>query len=565
VTARVAWREAPDAILRAAGVNPAQYRILIALFRTLGERREVTGQLGLDARGMRLVTAGLWLPAAFISLLTFAPGSLRTYDLSVFGLTSFMLLLLVVLEGANTFLNPVEITVLAAQPIGNATVFAAKLTYLIAVTGRLVLALHTLPALAGLYKPQARWFYPLTHLSAAGVGGVLTALVACASFGILFRWLPVRRVRNAALWLQLGLTASPLLLNALVGWGRPLIRAVQPAVGRVEWSFLPIVWLNALAVAGQGDAPPLAPRAVVAGAAVTSAFVAYGVRSLSRGYLSRIVGVLRSSARRRAAGQWRPFGRIVALLSRGAAGQAAFGFLTCQMRRDWQFRRALVQGLPMLLLLPALVQAVRAGSPFVSEGSRLKLIGVLPEGLPLLTLMVTSVLAYSDQHRGAWIFVLAPRASLSVFARGVFWTIWGLFIAAPLVILAPLCAWHWGAGDALLFMAYSLAVSSWLLALQCLLIAGLPFASPPRSDRAAGMLSLVLFGPVAIGLGFALQSRFIFQSRMITIVVTAMAGLVAVATIMQTVASLDRTFDVDLGRIAAGGGGDARQRLTPGP
>jgi hypothetical protein len=164
--------------------------------------------------------------------------------------------------------------------------------------------------------------------------------------------------------------------------------------------------------------------------------------------------------------------------------------------------------------------------------------------------MVVSALAYTDFHRGSWIFPLVPRISLSRFAAGVVWTVWAIFIAAPIGLLTPWFAWNWGVVDALLFAAYTLAISSWLFGLQCLLIPGLPFASPPRSDRPVAMLQFILFGPIAVGIGFVLQSRFIFHSRIVTMAVAAAAALVAAATIKQTIAALDRRFDADLDRIA---------------
>jgi hypothetical protein len=377
------------------GVVPAQYQLLVDLFESLGERKELFGSLGLDRHAMRLTSLMLLLPGALFALLAFAPSPLGSYNLTVLALSSFVLLLLVVMEAANSFFNPVEVAVLAHQPIESSTYLAAKTSYLVAVVLRAEMALNGPAALAGLVKDDARWFYPFTHLTAAVGAGIFTALATCAAFGVLFRWVPASRVRSVALWLQILVVASPMLWNLAARRVREAgIWTAWRAAG-MDWSFVPLTWFNAIAVAGQAaPAVPLRWGAPV-GALVSAILIAYGVASLSARYMTRISGVLRS-ARRTRRGRRRASlgGRLTRLLSGTAAGQAAWQFLHPMMRRDWQFRRAAVQLLVLFVLAgPAVILSARRASPF--GDNRPAFIGILPELLSLLTLGLVQLLPFS--------------------------------------------------------------------------------------------------------------------------------------------------------------------------
>jgi hypothetical protein len=507
------------------GVDPRQYQALVDLFGALGKRNELVSQLGANATAMRLTSLALLIPGGFIALTALRPTSLASYNLLTVVTTALVLFLLLVMEIGEAFFNPAEAVVLAHHPIGGATYFAAKFTSLVVVVWRAELALNGPAALAGLMKPEARWFYPITHMASAWTAGICLALVTCAVFGVLARVLPSSRLRSAALWLQLGIFTLPPIIGLAI---RPLQRMAGRAslhFDTVAWSGLPSAWFNALGVLGQ-SAPvtPLGWPAAI-GMGVLAIGVAFGVRSLSADYLTRAIGVMRGgrSGRRRM-----PFdraGRLVGLLSGRPSGRAAFGFLLRMIAGDWQFRRAAMQfGVLAFISVPAVFLSSRAASPF--GPGRLSLIGLLPEFLAFFTMMICSLVAYSDQYRGAWIFQTVPAEGLRGFARGVYWSIWLPFLAMPLLVATLLYMRYWGPLDALLFGGYSLAVASLLLGLQLPLIDGLPFGRPPKPERAYMLMATIVFGPIVIGIAWVVQSRFIYQHRSTTIVA---AGVFAAA------------------------------------
>jgi hypothetical protein len=232
--------------------------------------------------------------------------------------------------------------------------------------------------------------------------------------------------------------------------------------------------------------------------------------------MTRIVGAMRATSAERRHGRrssW--LARIVRRLSGGAAGQAAYEFLTRLMRRDWQFRRGAAQLIfPVVIFGPGLVMSSRAGSPLGAQTPQL--IGLLPELLPFGALSVCMVLAFTDHFRASWIFGLAPGRHLDAYLRGVYWSIWLVFLAIPFALALPWFLWFWGPADALLFTAYGVAVSSCLLGFQFLIVDALPFTMPPKAERPVMSLGILIISGLVVGVAWVAQAYVIFRSRWLT-------------------------------------------------
>jgi hypothetical protein len=100
--------------------------VLIDLFSKLSDRQEF--EAGNTRVSLRL-TVGFF---AFISglinfIVAFGPKPpVRAYIFGNFVFSTFLLLLILTVEAINTFLNPVEASVLAHQPIRDSSYFAAS-------------------------------------------------------------------------------------------------------------------------------------------------------------------------------------------------------------------------------------------------------------------------------------------------------------------------------------------------------------------------------------------------------------------------------------------------------
>jgi ABC-2 type transport system permease protein len=412
-------------------------------------------------------------------------------------------------ESINTFINPVEASALAHQPIKDRTYFAAKFTYLAVVVGYVVFLMNVVPVLAGLLLKNSRWFYPVSYAAALYLFGIVIALMTCALIGLLFRVVPTSRLRSIGASAQIAV-----FLMLFVGPRiAPLISRHLPAVSPVFASANPLLWFVSLALILQGPSPMILGWPAILSMLISSLFVMFGIRSLSEGYMTRVHLLLRSVPGGRRASKGR-MGRVVRLLTGRPSGRAAFQFIYSMVRTDWQFRRTVVLMLVQFLLIP-LIGIVRGlgHSPFAPGPPTA--VHFLPHISGLAGLSICTMLTYSDQYKAAWIFLTAPLDGIQSFVRGIFWALWIPFTIVPL-LLVPLFIWSWGLIDGLLFAAYCVAVGSFYLSVELFLLDGLPFANPPR--QGAGMLAAPLIAGALIGAAIivGLQWLFIFQSRLVT-------------------------------------------------
>jgi hypothetical protein len=497
-------------VLRRLGIDHIQYSVLLDLFAKLSNRQEF--EAGSARWSLRIMVGMFAVFSGLINLIVaFGPKPpVRSYVLGNFIFTTFLLVMILTMEAINTFLNPVEASALAHQPIREGTYFAAKLTYLGIVVGYVVFPINILPALAALNLKDASWLHPVTYLISVYLLGFFIALLGCGALGLLFRVLHPARVRNAVLSLQIGffvlLGIGPRVLAAFRGVGENVNVANSTA--------FPLNWFVALA-----SPTSVGIRAFVTWPAIFSmigcgVFIAFGVQSLSEGYLSRVHHLLRSGPSRRRT--YNGFiGTALRMLTGNPSGRAAFAFVYAMARTDWQFRRMVYPMLIQLTILPVLGMA-RAGlghSPFQPGPPTAS--HFLPHLGGLMGLMFCFAITYSNQHRAAWIFLTFPMDSIRAFVRGLFWALWIPLSTVP-VLLLPLFIWRWGIADAVLFTSYCLAVGSFYLSIEMFLIDGLPFSNPPEAMKGTMAAPLVILGIAGALILVGLQWLFIFQSKFVT-------------------------------------------------
>ena len=192
-------------VLRAAGIHARHYAVLLDLFSTLSERQEF--KMG-RAEISRNVFVGVFATmTALVNLVAVfgAHPALHAFVVVNYVASGFILLVTLVPEAVNTFLNPIEMSLLAHQPIQDRAYSAAKITYLAAVVAWIIIPLNTAPALLGLHLQEARWFFPISYLLSAYTFGMFTALLICAIIGVLLRILSPSKLRNIAAWMQAGM------------------------------------------------------------------------------------------------------------------------------------------------------------------------------------------------------------------------------------------------------------------------------------------------------------------------------------------------------------------------
>jgi hypothetical protein len=498
-------------LLKACGVNPVHYWLLVDLFGRLSERSEFMTQLGRS--GIALKTMA-WLYFVFLSatgiILVFARLSPPFY-LSIFlGVTALFLLALLVSETNNSLVNPEEGLVLAHQPIDGATYSAAKLSHLARILLYIVPALNGVPALAGLALPGAPWFYPFLHMAVAFAIGLLMGLFSCALFGWLIRFVPAPSLKTAGKWTELTVWMSFIWLPQTF---RFLPRLRSAVLTMPEWLLVVLAVVVVLLIVGS---------------------LIMGLRSLSVDYMLRVSSIVHGSLIAGRRPRRRRKASAVSAWFGGQPGRAAFQFVLSMMPREWHFIRQAAALVPLLIFVSFWVVQGVGVSPFSGHFSRWH---VFPHVFGLMFYMICSIISYGDQYKGSWIFLLAPAGALERFAYGVFGLLWIGFVLAPHLLAFAFLASLWGAGSTAVFIAYSLAVGTFYLALTLRLIEGVPFTRQPQVSGNYMMFPMLLAGTVVMSGAVALQYFFVFRSVAAVLGTTA---LVAAAAWFLTRSSLDR-------------------------
>jgi len=503
-------------LMKRMGIDTAQYWLLVDLFGALSDRRELPGHLGQTDMSLQKSSWMFYFLSGLMVLFFVLAGMAPTTYLVVFLLLSgFLLFTTLLSEANNSLVNPVEGIVLAHQPINGATYTTAKLTHILRILLYFVPALNLIPAFAGLLLAGAPWYYPLLHLAAAFTEGMVLALACCALFGWLIRFVPPARLK------AVGFAAE------MSSW---LLYLFSQFVPRLHLKLHMPRWLPT----GTG------PRIVIASALVafSAATIVLGLRSLSGDYLVRVSAIAHGGSGKKFRSRRSYFGALAARMFGGPSVRAGFDYVWCMMTRDWQFRRQMINLIPITAMaFAAAWQGLRI-SPF---SGKLTAAHVFPHSLGFAFFVVCSAMPYGLDRQGAWVFLLTPMGALRGLARGVYARLLTL-ILAPELILLPVLAWQWGIRDAALFLAYSAAVSAVYLALELRLVEGVPFT---RQVEAAGnpyMLIILMVGGLVVGIAVALQYFLIFRSPQA--VLAATAGL-SIAAWLVTRNSLD-TFEVGM-------------------
>jgi len=506
---RIVRFPAVQRLLSEIGVDPRQFQLFLGLLRTLSERQEFMGNLGVNRFAIAYVALlylfFFGLPMGLLVLARFATPVYLLVNLTV---TTLLLLLLIVSEAANTLFNPTEASVLAHQPVHAFTYVAAKIVHLLLIVLYLVPALAGPAALCGVFLKDARWFYPLTHFAAVLLAGLFTAFFICALYGWLFRVFPAARLKNVSLWLQLLAFAAMPAIGGIVGAFIVSLRSMEFDINR--WAWLPLSWFVEMGLLGTRVAARqlgwLGPLSIV----LTAVVIWLGLRGFSKEYLQQVPAMLREhSGHARRSARASRIAPLIRFLTGSPEGVAAFGFTGKLMRRDWHFRRNALPGvLPAALwivggIVSMLAKPGLAISPLLSH--KFSPAHLFPHALGYMLLLPCAMIAFTDWHQGSWIFLTAPLSRLRAFALGVCAALWLPGVVLPHLCLLPLTAWFWGWKAAILFSFFSAVVASFYLALEVLLISGLPFGNPYKASRSAIGIPVMIIGGMTAGILVGLQ------------------------------------------------------------
>jgi hypothetical protein len=454
--------------------------LFLGLFRTLSEREEFSGSVGVNRFNISYLSFWAALMGAYI--LTFllirnALPSAPIYLLIDLSITFAMTFLVFIREAANSLFNPVEASMVAHTPIHGPTYAAAKIVHIFIAVLYLVLGLNLYPALIGFIAPGARWFWLMTHLVSAILIGLWTAFIICAFYGLIRRLVPADLLKSVSIWIQVlsmsAFVATPIFFKSF------LTDLFAARFENSQWTWLPLTWFVEIGRMGcHGTTWRLGSQG--AWSIIASIIIIwFGLRSFSGTYLSEAAStVVRQSHRNSERGVlYRCLTALACAITGAPVGLGAFCFISQMIRRDRLFWRAILTQTWILLLITVVVIVTLARFG-IHPGSHL-----LPHLLGLITLALCINLPTTVFNNASWIYLTAPIDSGRAFARGIFGALWISVVALPHVALLIFITLFVNWKDAVFVTGFNLIVVSLYLAFGIGMISGLPFSSPVNESR----------------------------------------------------------------------------------
>lgn len=538
-------------LCRGMGIDSHQYRLLLGLFSALGDRLEIVGAtMGLGR------VAGFYLGFSLLmSLIALGNPALQTYLLFMLGYSMFAMLLILVQDAAESIMNPDEASVLAHQPINGATYAAAKLTHLLTLVAVIIPSLNLIPALAGLYLRESRWFYPLTHLLAAYLAGFFVAFLVSGIYGWILLYISPSKLKGAALWLQLAVVlALPVVFNARIFFKSEAL--AHTVAGILDSSWMPWRWFVALGLLGQAGYSGYSAWEAVAACLLTSALIVFGLRGFKADYLARASTLIQGGAAsidRHPRRSW--LSALVRKLTGAPSGFGAFMFTSIMFRRDWNFRRQAFPAIAMFLVyaLAAVFAGIRV-SPFASEIFSIRDFSPMhgfPHCLGLALAAACTMLCYTAEPLGSSMFVSLPLGPARALVRGIYVSLWMPFVGTTHLCLLFPCIWFWGLAHGVLFIIFSAALVSFYLGLTLFIVDGLPFANVFKTSMGSTMPIVMLIGLIPVFL-FGIIQWLVFRSVPLVLGATVLLAILAFVLSHFSLGKLEREISANLQLLGLG-------------
>jgi hypothetical protein len=529
------------------GIDSRQFLLFLRLFRTLSERNEFMGTIALNRDALTLLVCFSALSGVVLAI----PALLKP-PIHAFLFGNLMIMCVYVLsfsmgEAANQLCNPIEAIVLAHHPVHSSTYVAAKIAHILVPVSYLVTTLCLPSALLGIAIKGTYWIWPITHLLAAFGAGLTIALLVCSLYGWLVRLSPARFLKSLAMWTQFFAMGGFFSVWMLIPfWGGSIYSAIS---GR---TWIPLTWFVKLGILGCNERTQ--PLGWGGGLAflMTLLVVWFGLRSFSGMYFSEASPIVKGQTKRSHPNDARTrlLSPLIAAITGGPSGLAAFSFTGAMMRRDWQFRRALLAPLIYvffaLLILILVVTNSRleiaeylSFSPF--EPHKFSPAFALPHLWGLLSITSCIMISFTDLPGSSWIFSLAPLEDLRSFSKGVYCALWIPAVGLPHLLILPFLVRFWGWMDALIFIGFVLVVLSCYLALEMLLISGLPFSNPFDASKPIMGMAVQFIGAMVIG--FVILLHYLaFHTRGVALTAGSILSVVTFLTLRLTLRCYEKAI-----------------------
>lgn len=503
------------ALLTRLGVDYPQYRALLEASMRVdfrGSAQVVGMKRGTSPLAMGLIIYALY--SLMLSFFIFAlPAELYARFILVFGMAILGMVMLV--DFGVTLVVPSDIGIVGWRPISSRTYFAARLTNALFYIALFSLALHLIPSLFGVLGKDSSPGFPIIFLPCAVMASLFTAGVVAASYATLLRMFRQERFRDVVNYFQIALMILFVLASQLfprLEGGMLRGRIGRSAVGTAWswWDIAPPRWFSApVEMLLHGPNARTLILSAIAVLATVALFVAL-IRTLSLSYLER-VGQAGIAASEPVAPRLRSSrsGVLLRYLLRNHEERAIFDFMRKLLARDRQVRLRLYPMLTYVIIvaLPLLFEH-RRGGPFAGDSTFSLFLPLF--GLGLLSAMLLSMLPFSGESQGEWIFELTGFEKPARVAAAIKRCLVLYFFLPLAFVMAVFFAFFWGLANAAAIVLFALLCALLLFEVLFLFFfRGVPFTRPMTSGRSAAGMGYMLVAFLLIGLFTGIAQFFL--------------------------------------------------------
>ncbi|MBI4468985.1 MAG: hypothetical protein HY650_06670 [Acidobacteria bacterium] len=528
-------------LLSYAGVDAIQYQALLQASLALDFRStSLMPQRGTSGSKSALLTTSFiyLMVSSIMGVFLLTQGSLLLFTWVILTYSMVMLAMAVLIEFGSTVINPDDFHILGARPVSSRTYFAVKfsnLAFYILIFGT---SLNIVPAILGAFLPEARFYYPVLYFAVAMLASLFMAGVIVAVYGVLIRIFNYERFKDIIAYFQIA-------FSFLTFFGYQLIpRYLEENVGSLG-TFVPVRWMEAtpslwfasMVQLGLGVVDRRTVLLSLAGFAAVFIFTAILTRSVSIHYAEFISRMLSTSSTRRPAQPARSdtgrLGPVLRLWLRSSEERAFFHFIVLMIRRNRQLKIQLYPnlGIIFVFLAIALVDHRTMIDPLAEN--RLEMSTVAPVAAFLFAALgITSLLPYSDEYQGSWIFALAPLRRKDHILRGIKKAVLAMVFLPVYILNATVFAFFWPVHHSLIYNLYALLGGYLLMEVLLFRLSDLPFTLKIVKGLQNQRLMLVLFFLPIAGLMVYLQ-KFAFRSPLGF--VATMAAMLLISTVLSRI------------------------------
>jgi hypothetical protein len=502
--------------LRRWGVDPAQYQWLLLTSLKLDFRSEnlMPGREGLGSTTSALtmtVVMYLLFSSLMSAMLAFSGAGTLLFSGILLGYAMLMLAMSILIEFGSTVINPDDFHILGPRPVSSGTYFAVKfsnLAFYILIFGS---ALNLIPAFVGLACPGARFYFPLVYFLVALLASLFVAGAIIALYGWLLRLVHYEKFKDIITYCQI-------VFSFLFFFGYQLIpryveNGLKGSAVSGGWTFaIPSFWFAGLVEVLLGRVDVSTAMLAAMGLLGFAGFFTVLLRSVSLDYAEHLSHIVSMSGEKATASadqpsSGRPARWFQQLLLPTGEERAFFYFILTMIRRNRQLKLQLYPNLGIIIALVvlAIVQEENIADPFVQMPRSFAAFA------PVLAFLFAavglySVLPYSDEYRGHWIFQLAPLGKRERVLKAVKKAIVSVVFAPLLALNVIIFSFFWPVSHAFWHSLYGVLVGYLFLQVLLFKFSDVPFSRKlEKGTQTERVVIGLMFLPIIGGVVFLLR------------------------------------------------------------